>query len=164
MSGIGFKLEISGLDQATARLNAMGSLDFHHLLDGLSRLGAEQTKRRIEVEHRSPNGFPWVKTYDGRAALFQTGAHLARSIDHAVKGDAAIWGSGWIGARIHNFGGVIKPVNGNALKFWWVSKGHVAFAVVKSVTMPKRQYLGVSSENAKELEATAARFVAKVLQ
>jgi phage gpG-like protein len=164
MDGISFTLEISGLDAALARLRATGHVEFYELLDGLARQGMDQTRRRIEIEETSPQGVAWKKTLDGRAPLFVTGAHLARSIDHAVSGDSAIWGSGWIAARIHQFGGVIKPVNGKALKFWWQHEGFVNFAVVKSVTMPARPYLGVSEQNARELEETAVRFIARYLQ
>lgn len=155
MTGLAYKLEISGLDAALARLNSLGTLDFHHLLDGLSRLGAEQTKRRIEVDKTTPAGAAWPKTTDGRGALFVTGSHLARSIDHAVSGDAAMWGSGWIGARVHQFGAVIRPVRAKCLAF---SIGSQKVFTKKS-TIPARQYVGVSAENARELEHTAARFI-----
>lgn len=160
--GVAFQLEISGLDAALSRIAATGRIDFQSLLDSLSRMGREQTRHRIEVEHRWPSGFPWQKTLDGRAALFVSGQHLWRSIDHAVIGDAAVWGSGWIGARIHQFGGVITPKNGKALKFWWVEKGWTNFAVVKKVTMPKRPYLGISSENARDLEELALARLARM--
>jgi phage gpG-like protein len=162
MSGVGiaFKLEISGLDTMLARVAATGRIEFQELLDGLSRQGMEQTRRRIEVEKTSPEGKAWPKTTDGRGALFVTGTHLARSIDHAVVGDAAVWGSGWIGARVHQFGAVIKPVNARALKF---SIGRQTL-YRKKVTIPARPYLGVSVANARALEATAVRFIGSYLQ
>jgi phage gpG-like protein len=160
MDGISFTLEISGLDAALARLRATGHVEFYELLDGLSRQGMDQTRRRIEVEKTSPQGAAWKKTTDGRAALFVTGTHLARSIDHAVSGDAAIWGSGWIGARIHQFGAVIKPVNAKVLAFNIGSKKVFA----KKATIPARPYLGVSEQNARELEDTAVKFIARHLQ
>jgi phage gpG-like protein len=142
------------------RLGATGRIEFQQLLDGLSRQGMTQTRRRIEVEKTSPEGKAWPKTRDGRGALFVTGTHLARSIDHAVVGDAAVWGSGWIGARVHQFGAVIKPVNGKALKF--SIGGKTVFA--KKATIPARPYLGVSEANARALEQTAARFIGSLLQ
>jgi phage gpG-like protein len=160
MDGIAFRLEVTGLDAALARIAAAGRLEFYELLDGLSRQGVDQTKRRIEIEKTSPEGAAWPKTTDGRAALFVGGTHLARSIDHAVSGDAAIWGSGWIGARVHQFGAVIKPVNARFLAF--TIGGQKIFA--KKVTIPARPYLGVSAQNAVELEETAARFIARHLQ
>jgi phage gpG-like protein len=158
--GVAFRLEVSGLDAMLTRLGATGRIEFQELLDGLSRQGMTQTRRRIEVEKTSPDGKAWPKTRDGRGALFVTGTHLARSIDHAVVGDSAIWGSGWIGARIHQFGGVIKPVNAKRLAF--SIGGKKIFA--KEVTMPARAYLGVSEANARALEQTAARFIGSILQ
>jgi phage gpG-like protein len=158
--GIAFRLEVSGLDAMLTCLGATGRIEFQELLDGLSRQGMTQTRRRIEIEKTGPDGKAWPKTRDGRGALFVTGTHLARSIDHAVVGDAAVWGSGWIGARVHQFGAVIKPVNGKALKF--SIGGQTVFA--KKATIPARPYLGVSEANARALEQTAARFIGSLLQ
>lgn len=159
MDGIGFKLEISGLDAALTRLRGMGGIDFQSLLDALSRMGREQTRHRIEVEKASAEGKAWPKTTDGRSALFVTGHHLWRSIDHAVVGDTAVWGSGWIGARIHQFGGIIKPVNATRLAFSIGAKKVFA----KKVTMPARPYLGVSAENARDLEEIATARLARIV-
>lgn len=158
--GIAFKLEVSGLDAMLTRLGATGRIEFQELLDGLSRQGMTQTRRRIEVEKTSPEGKAWPKTTDGRSALFVQGNHLYRSIDHAVVGDSAVWGSGWIGARVHQFGAVIKPVNAKRLAF--SIGGKKVFA--KKVTVPARAYLGVSEANARALEQTAARFIGSLLQ
>lgn len=157
-AGIAFKLELSGLDQALAKIAATGRVDFQTLLDSLSRMGRQQTRDRIEVEKTSADGVAWPKTTDGRRALFVTGHHLWRSIDHAVVGNAAVWGSGWVGARIHQFGGVIKPVNAKILAFNIGAKKVFA----KKVTIPARPYLGVSAENARDLEELALRRLAKM--
>jgi len=162
MSGVAYKLEIAGLDAAVARLNALGTIDFHSLLDSLGRRGMEQTRERLEVEKTAPSGAAWPKTTDGRAALFVTGT-LAKSIDHTVSGDAAIWGvhagGKTAGARIHQFGGVIKPVNGKALHFKLGGKDVFA----KKVTIPARPYVGISKENARDLEHMALESLAGAL-
>jgi len=158
--GVAFKLEVSGLDAMLSRLGATGRIEFHELLDGLSRQGMEQTRRRIEIEKTAPDGKAWPKTTDGRGALFVTGTHLARSIDHAVVGDSAVWGSGWIGARVHQFGAVIKPVNAKALEF----KIGDEKVYRKKATIPARPYLGVSEANARDLERTAIRFIGGLFQ
>jgi len=159
MSGIAYKLEISGLDAAMARLNALGTIDFHSLLDALGQRGMEQTRERLEVEKTAPSGGAWPKTTDGRGALFVTGK-LARSINHTVSGDAAIWGTGVQPyARIHQFGGVIRPVKARCLHF--TIGGKDVFA--KKVTIPARPYVGVSAANARELEDIAARRLARAM-
>jgi phage gpG-like protein len=159
MDGISFTLEISGLDAALARLNAMGTVHFHELLFGLAQQGKYQTERRMRNEKTSPEGVAWKKTTDGRGALFVTGRFAHDYIQSEVSGDAAIWGSGWIAARIHQFGGVIKPVNAKVLAFNIGAKKVFA----KKVTIPARPYIGVSAENARDLEQTALTFVAGVL-
>ena len=111
MNGVSFQVTTSGMEAALSRLNRLSSLDKHELMDGLGRLGQMQTRRRLEVEKTSPGGDAWKKTTDGRAALFVGGTHLSRSIDYISGETEARWGSGWIGARIHQFGGVIVPVN-----------------------------------------------------
>ena len=122
-------------------------------------MGQQQTQRRIEEEKTSPEGAAWPLTSDGRAALFVTGVHLARSIDHAASANEAIWGSGWIGARVHQFGATIKPKSAKALHFMIGDKQVFATKVV----IPARPYLGVSAENAADMEAAAAKFMERYL-
>jgi phage gpG-like protein len=160
MQGVSFQISTSGLEAAIARLNRLSSLNKHELMDGLGRLGQEQTRHRLEVEHQSPEGVAWKKTTDGRAALFVDGTHLARSIDYASGESEARWGSGVVYARIHQFGGVITPVNGKALVF--NLGGKKVFA--KKVTMPARPYVGLSEANKTEMEKTAESFIDRAPQ
>jgi len=155
MSGVGFKLEIAGLDQAVARLNALGTIHFYELLDRLSAIGKTQTEKRIRLEKTTPDGKAWPKTTDGRGALYVTGAFAHNYIQAEVSGDDAVWGSGWKAARIHQFGGVIRPVNAKCLAFSIGAKKIFA----KASKIPARAYLGVSAENARELEAAAVKFI-----
>jgi len=138
-----------------AKIGMLGRIEFEELLDGLARMGQQQTQRRIEEEKTSPAGVAWPLTRDGRGALFVTGTHLARSIDHAASASEAKWGTGWIGAQVHQFGAVIRPKNAKALHF--EVGGTSVFA--KKVTIPARPYLGVSAANARDLEAAAAKFI-----
>lgn len=160
MAGLSIQLEASGLDAALRRLSAIGkAAETEELADGLGALGVSQTQRRISSEKTTPAGQPWKPSIEGGSILFRTGSHLHDSIQHAVRGAHAVaWGSGWIGARIHNFGGVITPVNGKALVF----KLHGALIRTGRVLMPKREWLGLSAENEHEMEETAKAFIAKV--
>ena len=142
-----------------ARLNAMGGLQFSALLDGLGALGVAQTQRRIQSEKTSPDGAAWPPNHDGGSILFRTGSHLSDSIQHAAGASDVHWGSGWIGARVHQFGAVIRPVKGKVLAF--MLGGKKVFA--KKVTIPARPWLGISPANARELLETAERYVARVL-
>lgn len=160
MEGVSFHIDVQGLQAVLTRLGKASALDKRELMDGLGRLGEEQTRKRIEIEKTSPEGKAWKPTIDGRGALFVTGTHLARSIDYAASENEARWGSGWIGARVHQFGAVITPVNAKALRF--DLGGKTVFA--KKVTIPARPYVGLSATNAREMEETAARFLDLALQ
>ena len=160
MSGVGVAIDVVGLDATLGRLQALGRIEFDELLDGLARMGQQQTQRRIEDEKTSPDGAKWPLTKDGRPALFVSGTHLYRSIDHAASAAQARWGTGWIGAKVHQFGAVITPKNAKALHFRL--GGADVFA--KKVKIPARPYLGVSAANAADLEAAAAKFIERYVQ
>jgi phage gpG-like protein len=157
---VGVDITINGLAGALAMLEHLSGSGRAELMDGLARLGASQTQRRIQSEKTSPEGAAWPRTRDGRGALFATGAHLYQSIDHRSSDTTASWGTGWIGARVHQFGALIRPVNAKALAFRIGGKS--AFA--KSVTIPARPFIGVSSDNIEELRATAEAALARIAQ
>jgi phage gpG-like protein len=157
---IGVRIEVVGLDATLGRLDALGRIEFHELLDGLARMGQQQTQRRIESEKTTPDGRAWPLTRDGRPALFVSGTHLYRSIDHAAGASEARWGTGWIGAAVHQFGAVITPKNARSLHF--TLGGQSVFA--KKAVIPARPYLGVSAANARDLEAAAAKFIERYVQ
>jgi len=154
------EIEVVGLQQTLERLEALGRIEFHELLDGLARMGQQQTQRRIESEKTTPDGKAWPLTQDGRPALFVSGTHLYRSIDHEAGATQARWGSGWIGAKVHQFGAVIVPKEAKALHF--LLDDLDVFA--KKVTIPARPYLGISAQNALDLEAAAAKFIERYVQ
>jgi phage gpG-like protein len=157
---VSVQVEVVGLPQTLGRLQALGRIEFDELLDGLARMGAQQTQRRIKEEKTTPEGAAWPLTRDGRAALFVSGKHLYLSIDHAASATEARWGSGWIGAKVHQFGAVITPKDGKALHFSLGGKDVFA----RKVTIPARPYLGVSEANARDLEAAAAKFIERHVQ
>lgn len=153
-------IDASGLGAIFSVLKGMERPEYHELMDGLARLGASQTQRRIQSEKTSPAGAAWKKTRDGRGALFRSGSHLNDSIDHKSSGTQASWGSGWIGAGVHQFGAVIKPVKAKVLRF--AVGGETVFA--RRVTIPARPYIGLSAANQKEMIETAERFLGKYVK
>jgi phage gpG-like protein len=157
---VGVHVDVVGLEPTLARLEALGRIEFFELMDGLARMGQQQTQRRIEEEKTSPDSNKWPLTREGRPALFVSGTHLYRSIDHDASGTQARWGTGWIGAKVHQFGATITPKNAKALHFRL--GGRDVFA--KRVTIPARPYLGISADNAADLEAAAAKFIERRLQ
>jgi phage gpG-like protein len=148
---------------ATPALVSLSAFQKHEMLDGLGRLVQEQTRRRLRDEKTAPDGTPWKPNRAGTPILFDKG-RLTASIDYLVENDErAIVGSGLVYALIHQTGGIIKPKNGKALKFWFVSGGFVEFAVVSQVTIPARPYLGVSADNQVELQMAAMDFLQAAL-
>lgn len=157
---IGVTIDVSGLSGVVAALERIAAFPKAELMDGLGQLGASQTKRRISSEKKSPEGAAWKANRSGGSILFASGSNLHDSIDHRSSDSQAAWGTGWIGARIHQFGGTIRPKAGKRLAF--TLGGKKVFA--RSVTIPARPYLGVSAENRQELQETAQRFVTQVLK
>jgi len=150
-----------GVDAAELALVNIGqAVKGQQLVQALSRLGVRQTKRRIESEKTSPDGARWAPTRQGRGALFVRGRHLAASIRGAATGNKAIWGTGWIGARVHQFGAIIVPVQAKALVF--EIGGRKVFA--QKVVIPARPYIGVSQANAEEIMDTTQKFLARFLK
>jgi phage gpG-like protein len=156
--GVSFEVKVTGLEGVITRFNAMGALDKHELMDGLGRLGQRQTRRRLEVEKTTPGGAAWKPTRDGRGALFVTGTHLARSIDYQASETEARWGTGVVMARVHQFGATITPKNAKALVF--MAGGKKVFT--KRVTIPAREYVGLSEANKAQMIRVAERFIGEV--
>ena len=142
-------IAVTGLDQALRTADALASIAAVEIADAIGALGVRQTQRRIASEKTSPAGAAWKKNISGTSILFRSGA-LAASISHRASAAGASWGSPLIYAAIHNYGGVIKPKTKKALRF--PLRGRQDQHIRKSVTMPKREYLGISAENAAEME------------
>ena len=124
----------------------LGNPDRQELAESIGRLVQQQTRTRINDEKTSPSGAAWKPNRQGSSLLYQSGA-LAGSIDYAASPDQVQVGSALVYAAIHNFGGKITPKNGNVLAFMLDNR----LIQVKSVTIPQREYLGLSSENKEDL-------------
>ncbi|MFT4162855.1 phage virion morphogenesis protein [Shinella sp.] len=153
----------TGLQEALLKIDGIANAPTGELMEGIGRLVQGQTRRRITDEKTAPDGSAWKANRAGTSILYASGA-LADSIDYVASTGSVIVGSGLVYARIHQEGGVIKPKNGSALKFWWVSGGFVNFAIVASVTMPRRQHLGLSADNQNEIVETTEDWLSRLLQ
>jgi len=116
----------------------------------LAALGESQTRLRFRTQ-TGPEGDAWrpslrVRLKGGRT-LTRDG-HLAGSLSARSEAGYAEWGVNRVYAAIHQFGGAIRPKSGGRLVFSLAS-GDLVFA--KKVTMPKRPYLGVSSDDADDM-------------
>ena len=90
-----------------------------------------------------PYGRPWLppKVREGGQPLVDKG-HLRDSMTHQVNGDSVAVGTNLEYARIQNFGGTIKPVNAQALRFF---VGNQA-VFVGQVTIPPRPFFPNATE------------------
>jgi phage virion morphogenesis protein len=159
MGDLAVDMQLDGLEQATQAIERLAGWDRFELMDVIGRLVQLQTRQRIAVEKQGPDGQAWQKNRKGSSTLYASGA-LHDSIDYRTGLGQIIVGSPLIYAAIHHFGGIIKPKKGKVLSF--MAGNSRVFA--KSVTMPARPYLGISSDNAREIEEVVGDFMQEVLK
>lgn len=112
------------------------------------------TKQRFSDE-KDPDGNAWQtlnelykETKKGPSILKGATGDLSRIIWQMASANAVEIGSDQKYARIHNEGGTIVPKSAAALVF--SMGGHTI--KVKSVKIPKRQYLGINDEDRARIE------------
>ena len=159
MSDLAVEMQLNGLGRATQAIERVTGWDRLELMDVIGRLCQLQTRRRIRSEKIGPNGELWPHNRRGSAPLYASGA-LHDSIDYQAGLGQVTVGSPLIYAAINHFGGIIKAKNAKALAF--MSGNKQVFA--KSVTIPARPYLGISPQNAQEIEEVVADFITEVLK
>jgi phage gpG-like protein len=148
------RIVASGFEAAARLVAKIAEPDKPAFLDALGVLVTSQTQRRIRSEKTSPGGDAWKPNREGTSILFKDGG-LDDSLHHEVGGSDVEVGSNLVYAGIHQDGGVIKPKDKNALSF--TSGGE--FFTVKQVTMPQRQYIGLSGDNENEIVRFAEDFL-----
>lgn len=118
------------------------------------------TRERFET-NISPSGQRWKRSMGaavrGTPTLVDRG-RLRDSIGFAASASSTEVGTNVIYGGIHQAGGVITPKGGASLRFRLASG---AFVSVKRVTMPKREFLGISSEDEAELDDRTAAWLAQ---
>jgi phage virion morphogenesis protein len=161
MSAAGFRLELRGKDEALAELGrAVNALDHpRDMFDEIGMALVVSTQRRFEDE-KEPGGNPWPKSIralaTGGKTLTDT-ARLSGSMTHEASDSGVAVGTNVIYAAIHQFGGVIKPVNAPKLAFRVL--GELKF--VDQVTIPARPFLGIDDDDETEILAIAGDWLAQ---
>ena len=150
--GVSIAVDAASFEAARARLHAFVSFDPAPLMEAIAALGESQTRRRLTDEKTAPDGTPWKANWAGTPILTDTRQHLLASLAFYASAEEAVWGASWEFAHVHQEGAVITPRYGQALKFWFVKGGHTEFVVAKSVTIPARPFVGLSTENRAEIE------------
>ncbi|WP_319774470.1 phage virion morphogenesis protein [Breoghania sp.] len=159
MAGVAIDIDVNDLVQQSARITGVIDAPLDQLAEGIGRLVQEQTRRRIEEEKTAPDGTSWKANNAGTSILYAEG-HLSRSVDYIASSTGVTVGSGLVYARIHQKGGEIKPVNAKLLRF---TVGN-ATVFASKVTMPRRQWLGLSDENKSDVEAATVDWMRSLLQ
>lgn len=124
----------------------------------------EYLQRSVDDRFRSetdPQGRPWeplsgftkANKRNDKILTERGGPGLRGSIHYRVDGDTLEQGTNKIYAAIHQFGGTITAKSGSLA----IGDPKGAFALVKSVRIPARPYLGFSSEDSKEVERILQR-------
>lgn len=144
---VSITIDITDLDDALRRLRPIFDFAPAELMTALAALGDSQTRRRITDEKTAPDGTPWEANNAGTPILVATGQHLLSSLAWTSSDDEAVWGATWEYAHVHQDGMVIVPKSAQALAF--EIGGKTVFA--KKVTVPARPFVGISSENAREI-------------
>lgn len=153
MAGTGIRVDDDDVDGALQRLyEAAGNLG--PALKNIGEYESRVTRRRF-IDEKDPEGNPWkdlnplyAKTKKGPGKLRGETRSLSQIV-YQVASDSVEIGSNEVYARIHNEGGTIVPKNAAALVF---SMGGQTFNV-QSVTIPRRQFLGISSADLEEIQA-----------
>lgn len=146
MAGTALEYDFSELSVIQQRLDSLSNLDKDDLLASLGQELEAQTRRRIAEEKTSPDGEAWKDLSEGWKArkaqtssggLLEFEGHLLDSIAWQTEDQGVAVGSERIYAAIQQFGGedVGRP-------------GH-----------PARPFLGLSPENADDLETLVKDFL-----
>jgi len=137
MSGIAIRYDLSGLEAAGRRLEAIleRAGDFDAVLDEIGGAMVQSVQERFE-SGTGPDGDRWKPSIralaEGGQTLVDSG-RLRDSITHAVEPGRAVIGSNLVYAAIHQLGG---EAGRN-----------------RSVTLPARPYLGISPADEIEIGA-----------
>jgi len=154
MAGVAYTLVLES-PEAQAALARLSPGLLAQIGDEVGALVADQTTRRIDAEKTAPDGTPWApwspryaariarrKGVSGRSLLVGEG-NLLGSIQNYVSGPDIVVGTNIEYGAIHQFGGDPGAEGGG---------------------IPARPYLGVSIENAAEIEDLVLVRLDEVLQ
>lgn len=179
---MGIAVQVTGTEQLAHFEQVLATLSNpKHQNDLLHSLGAvveSQTRRRIADEKTSPGGEPWApwsesyaKTRHGNQSLLQGDGDLLDSIQFYVSGNKVYIGTPLIHGGVHQNGfdgavqvsahtRLITQAFGKALKYP-VYQSVKAFTRMMSI--PQREYLGLSDDNQSEIYTVIGDFWQELL-
>lgn len=160
----GVSIRIDGSAEVGRRLAAAaaGLAEPRALWEEVGRVGVLQTQERFEQE-RDPEGKSWPRSIrvllEGGKTLSDSG-RMRASITHEATGTGVAIGTNAIQAAIHQFGGRIEAKTPAGLMFRIAGKWMRKMAV----EMPRRAFLGLSTDNEAEMLEVADEYVAAPLE
>lgn len=158
MTGTSIKYDLKGIDEIIGRLKGLDGVAAP-FLKAVARRLKMSTQERFITE-TDPEGNAWKKSNKTSGKTLTLGGLLRASIASFSDETKAVVGTNRIYAGIHQHGGQIIPKNADALRF----KINGKFVTVKSVTMPKRSFLGVSEGDKEAIKNTLNAYLNKGLK
>lgn len=161
---VDFTLSVQGQARLERQLHGLyvRTGDIHELMDRIGMVLETSTLERFD-EERGPDGQKWTPSFraeqEGGKTLTDT-AGLRLSVRYLASADRVEIGSNKIYARAHNEGATITAKSGRGLAFMLGGE----LRIVRSVKLPKRQFLGLSRDDAEEIEAQFNDYVAEIEQ
>lgn len=138
---------------ALTRLIAAG-VGLRPVLDEIGASLLASTQQRFE-DGKSPAGAAWKPSIrasrDGGATLVDRG-HLRDSMTHRASDNEVEVGTNVLYAAVHQFGATINAKTSQGLRF----KIGDRFITKQSVTIPARPFLGISEDDAAEIQEILA--------
>lgn len=140
----------SAVTSALARL-ALDRHDKFALLDQIGITLSENARLRFG-DQVSPDGTPWKPSFraiaQGGETLRDTGVLMASITHQLLSADAVEYGTNVPYATALHYGAEIKATNAPYLRFKIPGGG---WARKKSVTLPAREFLGLSNEDEEQV-------------
>ncbi|ATA26587.1 phage virion morphogenesis protein [Brenneria goodwinii] len=179
---MGIQVEVMGAEKLAQIRQAMEKLADSslraELLESIGAIAESQTRRRITDEKESPAGTAWqdwsegyAKTRHGNQSLLQGNGDLLDSVTFVVERNQVRVGSplGYAGVHQDGYSGnvaisahqrLIKKAFGRVLKHpvWQSVKAHS-----RMMSIPQREWLGLSNSNSEELLHVIGDFWKEVL-
>lgn len=161
-------------------LDTLGRNDYKaELLESIGAVVESQTRRRISDEKTAPDGTPWApwsdayaKTRHGGQSLLQGDGDLLDSIEYQVQRSSVRVGSPLAYAGVHQdgFSGAVQVSAHQRAMTHYFGKAlafpvyHSVGAFTRMMEIPRREFLGLSSDNQAELLAVIGDFWIDVMK
>ena len=145
MNGVKIEITTRGVVNARRVLDRLSHFDTRDLLDNIGAVVETQTRRRLSEEKTDPEGQPWEPLSERYAAwkekhssggILELEGDLIGSITHKPSHDAVQIGSNVLYSTAHQLG---------------------------TEDIPERPYLGLSDDNADEVEEAVTTWLREVM-